>query len=120
MLAPPVSTLGGLGPPASYAHVVAHLGWDTLESRRTKAQLTMLYKITTDLVDIPAANHLIPVQSNTRSSHSRNYQQPSASTSYFKNSFFPRTIAVWNKLPAAVAEAPDLVSFKQGLSTLSF
>ena len=97
-----------------------YLGWDILESRRTKAQLTMFYKITTDLVDIPAEDYLIPAQRVTRPSHSRSYHQPFASTSYYKNSFFPRTVSSWNSLPAEVAEAPDLVSFKQGLATLSF
>ena len=33
---------------------------------------------------------------------------------------FPRTIPLWNSLPASVAEAPSLASFWKGLSTLSF
>ena len=37
-----------------------------------------------------------------------------------KTVFFPRTISLWNKLPASTAEAPDLVLFKQGLSNLPF
>ena len=32
----------------------------------------------------------------------------------------PRTTPVWNSLPASVAEAPSLVSFKKRLSILSF
>ena len=36
-----------------------------------------------------------------------------------KYSFFPRTIPFWNSLPASIAEAPDLVSFKGELSTLT-
>jgi len=35
-------------------------------------------------------------------------------------SFFPQIIGTWNALPASVVEAPTLVSFKQGLSALSF
>ncbi|KAH3840183.1 hypothetical protein DPMN_113627 [Dreissena polymorpha] len=44
----------------------------------------------------------------------------STSTSYYRHSFFPGIIPTWNSLPAAVAESPDLVSFKQGLANLSF
>ena len=46
--------------------------------------------------------------------------QISTSSDTFKNSFFPCTIPWWNSLPAAVAEAPDLASFKQELSIFSF
>jgi hypothetical protein len=80
----------------------------------------MMFKITNDLVDIPVSDYLTPAPSRTRSDHSKKFHLPSTSTSYYKNSFFPRTATTWNSLPASVAEAPDLVSFKQGLSALTF
>jgi hypothetical protein len=43
-----------------------------------------------------------------------------ARTDTLKFSFFPRTVPTWNMLPATVAEAPDLVSFKRGLASLQF
>ena len=104
---------------SSVTSMLDHLQWESLESRRTKAQLTMFYKITNDLVDIPAEKYLIPSKTNTRSCHSKKFSLAPTSTSYYKNSF-PRTIAVWNNLPANVAEASDLVSFKQGLSSISY
>ncbi|KAH3875325.1 hypothetical protein DPMN_038588 [Dreissena polymorpha] len=79
----------------------------------------MLYKIINDLVDIPANQYLIQAPSCPKDQN-RKYHQSSTFTSYHKNSFFPHTISVWNHLPATVAEAPDLVSFKQGLSSLTF
>ncbi|KAH3847721.1 hypothetical protein DPMN_090052 [Dreissena polymorpha] len=79
----------------------------------------MLYKIINALVDIPANQYIVQALSRPKD-HNKKYHQPSTSTSYHKNSFFPRTISVWNHLPASVAEAPDLVSFKQGLSSLTF
>jgi len=96
------------------------LDWETLEDMRTKAQLTMFYRITSDLVDIPADQYLAPANTTTRSSHSRKYQQPTTSTSYYRNSFFPKTVATWNHLPASIAEASTLESFKRGLTTHSF
>ena len=106
---------------SSVTNMLDHLGWESLESRRTKAQLTMLYKITNGLVDIPADRHLTPGHSvATRSAHAKTYLQPSTTTTYYRNSFFPRTVTSWNQLPAELAEAPDLVSFKRGLGSLSF
>ena len=105
---------------SSVTSMLDHLQWETLESRRTKAQLTMIYKISNNLIDIPAAKYLSPGSSRTRSSHDIKFLPISTSTSYYRHSFFPGIIPTWNSLPAAVAESPDLVSFKQGLANLSF
>ncbi|KAH3692593.1 hypothetical protein DPMN_193144 [Dreissena polymorpha] len=53
----------------------------------------MLYKIINDLVDIPAIQYLVQAPSRPKY-HNTKYHQPSTSTSYHKNSFFPRTISV--------------------------
>ena len=96
------------------------LNWETLESRWKKIQLTMLFKIINDLVDIPAEDYLMPSNTRIRAQHSKKLRQYSTKTDTLKLSFFPRIIPVWNSLQATVAEAPDLVFFKQGLSTLTF
>jgi len=105
---------------SSVTSMLDHLQWESLESRRTKAQLTMLFKIANDLVDIPAQQHLSTATTRSRRTHKNSYMQPSTSTTYHQFSFFPRTIKTWNSLPSTIAESPDLVSFKQGLSTLTF
>ena len=107
---------------SSVTTMLDQLDWETLEDRRIKAQLTMFYRITNDLVDIhvPADQYLAPANTTTRSSHCRKYQQPTTSTSYYRNSFFPKTVTTWNHQPASIAEASTLVSFKRGLSTHSF
>ncbi|MEW8542121.1 MAG: reverse transcriptase domain-containing protein, partial [Candidatus Thiodiazotropha sp.] len=105
---------------SSVTDMLQDLNWESLESRRTKMQLTMLYKIINDLVDIPPSAYLTPASTRTRAHHSKKLRQYSTRTDAFKFSFFPRTIPLWNSLPATVAEAPDLVHFKQGLSTLTF
>ena len=105
---------------SSVTDMLQDLNWETLESRRTKLQLVMMYKIINDLVDIPCDAYLTPATTRTRAIHSKKLLQYPTRTDTFKFSFFPRTIPVWNSLPAPVAEAPDLVLFKQGLSSLSF
>ena len=104
---------------SSVSEMLDHLNWETFESRRTKAQLTMLFRISNRLVDVPLEQYLTPASSRTRAAHSYKFRQISASTSYYQNSFSSHTIITWNSLPSAIAEAPDLVSFKQGLSPLS-
>ena len=51
---------------SSVTSMLDHLEWDTLETRRTRNQLTMLYKISNDLVDIPEDMFLTPPLSVTR------------------------------------------------------
>lgn len=105
---------------SSVTSMLDHLGWESLESRRTKNQLTIMYKIVHNLVDIPASPYLTLMKSTTRSAHSYKFQAYSASTDTFKYSFFPRTVRIWNQLPASIAEAPSLVSFKKELSDHTF
>ena len=77
---------------SSVTDMLDNLEWETLESRRTKIQLVMFFKIINDLVDIPSSNYLIPANSKTRSNHSKKMQQYRHTRSdVFKYSFFPRT-----------------------------
>ena len=69
------------------------------------------------IVVFPDHTHLLFL---TRQAYSKKYRQISTRTYSYKFSFFPYIIPVWNSLPASVAEAPSLVSFKKGLSPLSF
>ena len=105
---------------SSVTDMLQDVDWESLESRRVKIQLTLLFKVIQDLVDIPASAYLTPASTRTRANHTKKLRQISSKPDAYKHSFFPRTIPVWNSLPATVAEAPDLVSFKQGLSTLTF
>lgn len=104
----------------SVTSMLNELEWETLQSRRTKSQLTMFYKIENSLVDIEMSDYVDKPTRPTRSQHSKKYRQLPCSKTYYQNSFFPRTVPTWNSLPNTVAEAPSLVSFKQELKALSF
>ena len=52
-----------------------HLEWESLEARRAKHQLTMLFKIIQVLVDTPANEYLTPASNRTRSQHSLKFKQ---------------------------------------------
>ena len=105
---------------SSVTSMLDHLEWETLESRRTKNQLIMFFKIVHGLVDIAADKYLTPASTRTRSNHSLKYRQIPTSSDYYKHSFLPQTVRLWNSLQATVAEAPGLVPFKRELSKVSF
>ena len=105
---------------SSVNEMLQQLKWETLKSRRTKIQLTMFYTIVNNLMDIPADHYLTPSKTRTRNTHSKKMLQYHTRMDTLKFSFLPRTTPTWNMLPATVAEAPDLVSFKRGLAFLQF
>ena len=96
------------------------LNWESLESRRTKIQLTLLSKIMNGMVDIPTSRHVTKASARTISNHTKKLRQISQElmpTSIVFSSHHP---PFSNPLPASIAEAHDLVSFKRELSTLTF
>ena len=105
---------------SSMTDMLDHLEWGSLETRWTKNQLIMFFKILRGLEDIPAETYLTPASTWTRSHHSLKLRHIPISSDYYKNSFYPKAVCLWNSLPAAVAESPGLVSFKRELSKISF
>ena len=89
------------------------LGWDTLQKRRLDNRLSMLYKIDHQLVDVEKENYLQSGDSRTRGGH-KFYQERTTSEVY-RNSFFPRTVRDWNKLPHSVTAAESLELFRGSL-----
>ena len=72
---------------------ISDLGWDSLESRRKKARLNLMYKLIHKLINIDTANHLEShSEMRTRGSHSFKYRIPKFYKDVFKFSFFLRTI----------------------------
>ena len=98
---------------ASVSDMIAKLEWDTLEKRRKKNRLTLMYKLSHYLVDINPEEYLIPnTESRTRNSHSFKYRIPKVSKDVFKYSFFPRSISEWNSLPSELVNTKSLAKFK--------
>ena len=68
---------------SSVTDMLDYLGWETLESRRTKLQLTVFYKIVYDLIAIPHSRFLAQASKKTRAAHSFKFQQYPTSTDCF-------------------------------------
>ena len=77
--------------------MIQQLKWETLEQRRLKARVVMGYRVVNDLVKIPK-DQLIPNKSSTREHHMK-YHTIYAKRNYYKYTFFPTVIPLWNSLP---------------------
>ena len=93
--------------------MLQQLKWPTLEERRKKARLTLLYKVANGEVKIEAGNKLIPPDRLYRHTKAHSFQILSCKTSIRKESFYPKTIRDWNNLPAPVTAAESFDSFKK-------
>ena len=105
---------------SSVTSMLDHLGWESLQSRRTKADMCMTFKILNNLIDINHDKYFYPAHARTRANHSFKLRHVGARKDTLKHSFFPRVVPAWNSLPSSVAEAPSFQSFKQGLTTIKF
>ena len=102
---------------SSVSDMIQSLKWESLTSRRTKSQLTMVYKILNDHIDIPS-ELFTKATARTRANHNQKLQILSSRLDCYKYSFFQRIVPQWNNLPASVAEAPTLDIFRAGLNKL--
>ena len=109
---------GNYNPHASVTEMLKDLSWDTLATRRKTARLSFVYKLTCNLIDCSAENHLKPNnERRTRGSHDFKFLVPRAKKGIFKFSFFLRTFNEWNSLPKDVVNAASLDSFKSMLTS---
>ncbi len=104
----------------SVTSMIATLGWESLESRRIKTDLTMMYKVTHQLVAIPLAYLPQLAYSRTRHNHAFKYRQLQGNSAVFLQSAIPRTVAVWNSQPGHLINQTTLDGFKSALGPMSF
>ena len=100
--------------PGCVTSMLQKLQWESLESRRYKNRLTMLYKINHGLVDV---NTNCLKRSDCRTRGQQRFFQERISCEAYANSFFPRTIGNWNQLPSSISSSVSINEFRAGLST---
>ena len=91
------------------------LQWRTLQERRLCARLTMFHKATNGEEVLTLPPTAPPSTGDNRTSHDLQFTQPRARTETYIYSYFPRTIRIWNILPASVVYAPNADIFKSRL-----
>ncbi|XP_068683392.1 uncharacterized protein [Montipora foliosa] len=89
--------------------LVNQLGWDSLESRRLLAQVTLFYKIKNNLIDLEFQSSIRPAP-RSRIQHAM--LQPYSSVLAHSYSPFVRTVRVCNKLSTQTVQAKNITSFK--------
>ena len=100
---------------SSVTNMLANLNLPSLEYRRTTSSIILFHKIIHNLINIPSSD-LMPITSSTRGHHQR-FQHIYARTSLYSNSFFPRTIRIWNSLPEDTIQQQSLSQFKLKLKS---
>jgi len=109
--------MGNYDQRSSVTKMIAELGWETLESRRQKSRLIMMYKIVKGHVGINKDDHLTPVTEQRTRKNNTNFKPIHGRLNVYKYSYFPRTILEWNKLDNYAAERPTTEAFKEYLKT---
>ena len=105
---------------SSVTDMLQELGLKSLEDRRRDLRLALLFKVTHGYVKVPASAIGLSIPNRpTRANHKYKYYLPTNNTNELKFSFANRTVPEWNALPASLAEAPSVSSFKALLSKLS-
>ena len=93
-------------------------GYETLQNRRKKHKLCMMYKITHNLTP-DYLRQLLPPRVQERSRYllrnPNNFIVPATRTTGYFNSFLPSALREWNSLSIASRNCSSLVSFKRTL-----
>ena len=103
------------------SEMLEELGWESLQSRRTKLKMCMAYKGFNDLCSLPLRNYVNFASVSTRNkAHQFAVIVPYARVDAYKFSFVPNFGTHWNTLPVSAVTAPSLKSFKAGVEGLIF
>jgi len=97
---------------SSVSNMLHRLDLPTLQQRRAKAKLTLMYKILNDQIDV-TKDVFITSDPRLRNGY---FQQLVTNIDSYKYSFFPSVIKLWNQLPPHFVNSPSLDQFCDNLS----
>ena len=103
-----------------YDHLLLESKLLSLKTRRSVLNLNQLYKIMKNLTHYPNApitQRDIPY--SNRRINATTVCVPHASTCAYQNSFFPKTLSLWNTLPEEITSCTTVVAFKRHLTKSS-
>ena len=93
--------------------------WPTQEDLRRNQRLTLLYEVVNSHIAVsPEMLQLEYSDRRTRQNHKFKFKEKGSRSDKCKYSFVNCTIPEWNRLPAAVAAAGSLSSFRSQLVAL--
>ena len=100
---------------SSVSEMLQDFEWPSLQQRREMLRLVLFYKIHHNLVIFDTSPYITPALRATQNTHHQGYHIPTSTKEYHHNSFFPRTVKVWNSLPPDIISAPSAEAFHQHL-----
>ena len=99
---------------SSVSVMMEKLQWPTLEHWRKNQRLTTMFKIVHGLVAVPTSS-LIPADPHTRCNHQYKFKCISASTTAYKESFYPEQFPSGTNFTKKIAEVTSINCFKSRL-----
>jgi len=101
---------------SSVTNMLKELQWESLAHRRMTASLILLQKVRLGLVATPLPPFFIqaprpPIR------HPHRYLPLNTRTEAYRNSFFPRTLIDWNRLPMHTATLENIDAFKRAMTS---
>ena len=96
---------------SSVSNLLHDLNWQPLQVRRKISRLQIFYKAVHNLMTLSIPQHFLSTTCPTRNHHQYHYIIPSAQTSFYQNSFYPKAIKEWNQIPINIIEANNLRLF---------
>lgn len=103
----------------SYSDRLSKLQLETLELRRLKFDLIMVFKILKGFIDIRSDIFEFSSMLNLRG-HNCKLRKPPALINCRYHSFTCRVVDTWNFLPQCVVDAPNVQCFKHALNSVNF
>ena len=104
---------------SSPTHMLQQLGWRSLLQRRADIRLIFFYKSLHGLIAVDLQQQLTPQPRASRHNHPMSFIPLCETKQYIQQSFLPRTILQWNRLPQTIALSTSLDTFKQGVCTIN-
>ena len=97
---------------SSVSEMLNSLQWENLTDRRETHQMTQLYKIINQDIQIDSSGHLKAKSQRSRRGNNVQFEMPQITSSVFSNSFFPRTVRTWNDLPQEIIVSKTHETFR--------
>ena len=107
----------------SYTHRLDILNLESLELRRVKCDLILVYKLINKLLDVNDTNFFTLSEIHSKYTLRRNslylLKPKSFRTSIRENFFSNRIVNTWNKLPNYIVTSSNLTIFKKNINNFS-
>ena len=100
--------------------MLSNLGWRSLGYRRYDARQAMFFKIYHGLAAVPMSSYFEHPGRFTRNMHHYRLRQVHVSFDFYRNSFFPMRLILWNGLLSSIVVLEGLDSFKRVVSQINY